>query len=90
MKILERLRDLAEGLRIEPLNTDATYEVVPLDYESIEYEGTDGFEVSDSLPDPGFSCHTVDGFRRRIPEVHEEVPPESYVISDQAESYDPQ
>lgn len=90
MKILERLRDLAEGLRIEPRNLDATYEVIPLDFESIDYEDPYGLEVSDPLPDSGLSCHTLDGLRRRIPEVHEEIPPEGYVISDQNESFDPQ
>lgn len=90
MKILERLRSLAEGLRIEPLITDATYEVVPLDFESIEYEDPDGLDVSDPLPDAGLPHHTVDGLRRRIPDVHEEIPPEGYEISDQNESFDPQ
>lgn len=90
MKILERLRDLAEELRIEPRNLDAAYEVTPLDFESIEYEDPDAQELSDPLPDSGLSRHTVDGLRRRIPEVHEEIPPEGYAISDQAESFDPQ
>jgi hypothetical protein len=90
MKILERLRDLAEELRIEPRNLDATYEVTPLDFESIDYEDPYGLEVSDPLPDSGLSRHTVDGLRRRIPEVHEEIPPEGYSISDQNESFDPQ
>ncbi|MDP1680232.1 MAG: hypothetical protein Q8L39_00460 [Burkholderiales bacterium] len=90
MKILERLRDLAEGLKIEPRNLDAAYEVIPLDFESIDYEDPYGFEVSGGLPDSGFSRHTVDGLRRRIPEVHEEIPPEGYAISDQNESFDPQ
>jgi hypothetical protein len=90
MKILERLRELAEGLRVEPRRPDAAYEVIPLDFESIEYEDPYGFEVSDPLLDSGLSRHTVDGLRRRIPEVHEDIPPEGYAISDQNESFDPQ
>lgn len=89
MKILERLRGLAEGLKIEPQNADANYEVTPLDFESIEYEDPYGLEGIDALPDSGFSRLTV-GLRRRIPEVHEDIPPQGYEISDQNESFDPQ
>ena len=85
MKILERLRDLAEELKIEPTNFEPNSRMGQLDYDSIEYENPDSL---DPLPDFGFSRHTVDGLRRRLPDVHEEIPPEGYEISDQNESFD--
>lgn len=88
MKILERLRDLPDGLRIERQHTSA-YEISALEYESIEYEDPYS-EGRDPLRDACLSNHAVDGLRRRIPDVHEEIPPEGYVISDQHENFDPQ
>lgn len=86
MKLLERLRDLAHEQNIEPCN-ELDYHVVSLDYESIEYESAEG-AISDPLLDTDRSFHTVDGLRRRIPDVHEDIPPEGYAISEQHAGFD--
>ena len=79
MKILERLRGLADEVKIEPRNSYPN-SLSLIDYDLMEYE----YPVSLDL-----SRHTVDGLRRRIADVHEEIPPEGYEISDQNESFDP-
>jgi len=79
MKILERLRGLVDELKIEPGNSYPN-PLSSIDYDSMEYEDPVSLDLS---------RHTVDGLRRRIPDVHEEIPPEGYEISDQNESFDP-
>lgn len=88
MKILERLRDLAHERSVEPSDVQAGYEVASLDYESIEYASVDEAIVGDPLPSASFSRHTVSGLRRRIPDVHEDIPPDGYEISEQSESFE--
>lgn len=89
MKILERLRSLAGAFPIEPQSIDPGYEVTPLDLEPIDYEESYGLidEAADEF-DAGLPGHTIDGYRRRIPDVHEEIPPESYELSDATEILD--
>lgn len=90
MKILERLRSLASTFPIEPQSIEPGYEVTPLDMEPIDYEETYGFadEGTAAEFDIGLHSHTIDGFRRRIPDVHEEIPPESHEFSDATENLD--
>ena len=79
MKILERLRGLADEVKIEPRNSYPN-SLSLIDYDLMEYEDPVSLDLS---------RHTVDGLRRRIADVHEEIPPEGYEISDQIESFDP-
>ena len=83
MKILERLRSLAGAFPVEPRSIGQSEELLPLDLEPNDDEapyGVDGEETAFEL-DAGLPGHTIDGLRRRIPDVHEDIPPESYEFS---------
>lgn len=89
MKILERLRSLAGAYPIEPQSIDPGHEVTPLDLEPNDYEASYNLiEEAEEEFDTGLPSHTLDGYRRRIPDVHEEIPPESYELSDATENLD--
>jgi hypothetical protein len=80
MKLLQRLRTLAAEFPIEPSDLSFTYEVIPLDLGRIENEDDYGFESTSLAADGSAGLPTVDGLRRRLPEVHEEIPPEGYML----------
>ena len=84
MKILERLRGLASDFPIEKQSVEPGWGVTPLDQELVDYDAVYGLADDGAAEeiDAGFLSHTIDGLRRRLPDVHEEIPPESYELSE--------
>lgn len=88
MKLLHRLRELVEGGSVEASSGNAG--VAPLSREKFDVYQTD--EVTASLS-PIFSYDEWEtlgqGGRRRIPDIHEELPPEGYSIGPDEEGFEP-
>lgn len=89
MKILERLRSLTSASPIETPSIEHSCEVMPRSVGQTSYDEFYGL-IGDETLDAGLPGHTIDGLRRRLPDVHEEIPPECYELSDASENLDTQ
>lgn len=90
MKILQRLRELMEGVPVEMSAGHAGSGAAPLSREKFDVYQTD--EVTSTLsPLFGYNEWEVLGQtgRRRIPDIHEELPPQGYPIGSDEEGFDP-
>ena len=68
---------------IEAQLIEPRYKVVEMDSESIDHDAYNCIEETESDKFfTGWPDCTIDGFRRRIPELHADYPPESYTISE--------
>ena len=80
MKILSRLRDLSIFSQLP--------EVQPAETPLIDRDEVDYDECFDSIGDDGLldldtNSGTMDGLRRRIPDLHEDFPPYAIGLEDQ-------
>lgn len=83
MKILTRLRDLLaqpENATEEPVAAPAA---PIIDRDDIDFDD-DFYDLGGgSLLNIEANCGTVDGLRRRIPDLHEDFPPNALNLEDQ-------
>lgn len=90
MKILQRLRELVEGGPIEMSKGYGGAGAAPLSREKFDVYQTD--EAATTLANL-FSYEDWEilgqSGRRRIPDIHEELPPQGYPIGSDEEGFDP-
>jgi hypothetical protein len=90
MKLLHRLREFVEGRYIEASSGHAGSGVLSLEREKFDTYQTD--EAASTLS-PIFADEEWgvlgQGGRRRIPDIHEDLPPEGYSIGPDEEGLDP-
>lgn len=90
MKLLGRLRALVGiGAIEQPASDRGGSGAVPLDRERLETYQTDDCPFTLSPIFSGESWEPLEhGGRRRIPDIHEDLPPDGYSVSDDTDGLD--
>ena len=86
MKILSRLRALSPFQRLTGLEPAVSQAIPSIDRDETDLDGCFDGIGDDGLLDFEAGGGTVDGLRRRIPDLHEDFPPDVLGVEEQGES----